>query len=169
MNDPINSIQWVDVDTLRANHYNPNVVMNQELTLLERSILKTGWVQPILANRSGTIIDGFHRWSLSRISERLRARYGGKVPVAYLDVTDDKAMILTIRMNRAKGTHIAVKMSAIVRELIDVHKLERDEIAGEIGATQDEVDLLYQEDVFKQRDIQNWQYSKAWVPVEDSK
>lgn len=68
MTDPINSIQWLDAGTLKANHYNPNVVMNTELRLLERSILQTGWIQPILVNANRIIIDGFHRWSLSKIS-----------------------------------------------------------------------------------------------------
>lgn len=41
-----------------------------------------------------------------RAAARVKARYAGKVPCAVLDVTRDKAMILTIRMNRAKGCNI---------------------------------------------------------------
>lgn len=166
MTDPINSIQWLDAGTLKANHYNPNVVMNTELRLLERSILQTGWIQPILVNANWIIIDGFHRWSLSKISEPMRERYGGKVPCAILEIPDWKAMLLTVRINRAKGSHIAFKMSALVRELVDKHNVSPEQIVIEMGATNDEVNLLLQENVFKQRDIQNWKYSKAWKPVE---
>ncbi len=169
MNDPIGSIEWRDASTLNGNDYNPNVVFTPELRLLERSLLLTGWVQPILVTKDGTIIDGFHRVMLSRDSAALKARYAGKVPCAVLDVTRDKAMILTIRMNRAKGSHVAVRMSEIVRELIDVHHCDPQEVAIEIGATKDEVDLLYQDGVFKMKNIENYRYSKAWYPEERAK
>jgi len=169
MTDPINEIVWLDAATLKANHYNPNIVFNAELRLLERSILKTGWVQPILVNKSGIIIDGFHRWKLSQDSPAIRERYKGKVPCAMLPVDDDQAMLLTIRMNRAKGTHVAVRMAAIVKDLIDVHHLDPNQIASEIGATKDEIDLLYQDSIFKARNLAEYRYSQAWVPKETGK
>lgn len=165
-NDPISRIEWRDAKSLKANDYNPNCVFTPELRLLERSILLTGFVQPVLITKDGTIIDGFHRAMLSRESTALRARYDGKVPCAVLDVPRDKAMILTIRMNRAKGTHVAVRMSEIVRELIDVHHCDPQEVAIEIGATKDEIELLYQDGVFKMKNIEGYRYSKAWYPAE---
>jgi hypothetical protein len=166
--EPICNIVWKHVDELDANVWNPNVVLNQELQLLERSILKTHWIQPLLVNKNGLIIDGFHRFQLSKHGERLLQRYGGYVPCAVLDLTDAEAMILTVRINRAKGTHVAFRMSAIVRSLIEKHHYDRQQVAAEIGATLDEVDLLFQKDVFEKKDIQNWEYSKAWVPHESS-
>lgn len=143
MNDPISNIQWIDAEELNANNYNPNIVFNPELKLLERSLLNTGWVQPILITKDRVIIDGFHRFMLSKTSEAIIKRYGKKVPCAILDIDKSEAMIITIRMNRAKGSHVAVKMHDIVRELIDDHGLTKEEICKEIGATADEVDLLY--------------------------
>lgn len=166
-NDPISRLQWVDATTLNANDYNPNVVFDAELALLERSILLTGWVQPVLCSRDWVIIDGFHRVQLSQHSAALRERYAGQVPCAVLNVDRATAMVLTIRMNRAKGTHVAVRMSSIVKELIDVHQFERQEIAAEIGATMDEIDLLYQDGVFAMKNIKDYRYSKAWVPGEN--
>jgi hypothetical protein len=93
----------------------PSVVFTPGLRLLERSILLTCWVQPCLVMPDSTIIDGFHRVMLSRESAALRKRYAGQVPCAVIDVLRDKAMILRIRMNRAKGSHVAVRMSEIVR------------------------------------------------------
>ena len=66
MKHPIESIQWVDVDVLQSNNYNPNVVQAQEFKLLEFSILKNGWIQPILITPDYTIIDGFHRATLAK-------------------------------------------------------------------------------------------------------
>lgn len=166
MTDPINSIQWREAKSLNANDYNPNVVFTPELKLLERSILKTGWVQPILITESGTIIDGFHRHRLAQDSALLREKYNGLVPCAVMDISPAQAMILTIRMNRAKGTHVAVRMSEIVKTLIDEHNLDPQEVGRELGATKEEIDLLYQEGVFKMKNIKDYKYSKAWVPAD---
>jgi ParB-like chromosome segregation protein Spo0J len=164
--DPIDRIEWLAAASLDANDYNPNVVFTPELRLLERSILLTGWVQPVLVDKAKRIIDGFHRWRLSQDSKDIRAKYHGKVPCAVLDVDRPQAMLLTIRMNRAKGTHVAVRMHEIVRELVDTHNLDPQEIAQGIGATLDEVTLLYQDGVFAAKNIDKYVYSKAWVPVE---
>ncbi len=162
--DPVDHIRWVPADTLDPNTWNPNRVHAAELRLLERSVLSTGWLQPLLVNPDRLIIDGFHRWRLSQDSDRIRARWKGRVPVAVLDVDRPTAMLMTIRINRAKGSHIAVEMSAIVRELIEEHGVARDVIAAEIGGTKEEVDLLAQEGVFSARSINKWAYSQAWYP-----
>lgn len=163
--DPIDRIEWRPAAELDANDYNPNVCFSPELRLLEHSLLASGWVQPILVDREGRIIDGFHRWRLAQDSKALRRKYGGFVPVAVLDLDRPQAMLATIRMNRAKGTHVAVRMSAVVRELIDVHGMDPAEIAAGIGATRDEIDLLHQDGVFAAKKIAEHRYSKAWYPA----
>lgn len=167
--EPVENIQWLDVDSLKANHYNPNRVMNAEMNLIERSILKTGWIQPILVNRNHIIIDGFHRWTLSRLSTQLREVYHGKVPCCVLDVSDAEAMIITVRINRAKGTHLAFRMADYVKEIVQKHRVPIDQLARDIGATLDEVQLLMQNDVFAAKDVENWAYSEAWVPAESGR
>ncbi len=165
-NDPINQVQWRLASSLHANSWNPNVVFTPELKLLERSILKCGWIQPIIVNPDGLVIDGFHRWRLSQDSEALQKRYAGRVPVVVMALSKPEAMLLTIRINRAKGSHVAVQMSVIVKELVDEHHYDRQEIAQNIGATLDEIDLLYQDGVFKMKNIKDYKYSKAWYPRE---
>ena len=168
-NDPINKITWLNASELDGNDYNPNVVFTPELKLLERSLIKTGWVQPVLVSRDYIIIDGFHRWRLSQDSAAMKERYKGMLPCAILDIDKPTAMILTIRMNRAKGSHVAVQMSEIIHQLIDEHNLDPNEIAQEIGATKDEINLLYQDGVFKMKNIKDYKYSKAWYPAEVKK
>jgi ParB-like chromosome segregation protein Spo0J len=167
--DPISAIEWRDAATLSVNNYNPNVVFTPELRLLELSIMTTGWVQPILVSKDGTIIDGFHRSRLAVDSAALKKKYAGKVPCAVVDVSRAEAMLMTIRMNRAKGTHVAVQMSSIIKELIDDHHLDPQEISKGIGATLAEIDLLYQDGVFKMKNIKDYKYSPAWYPTEDVK
>lgn len=167
--EPVENIQWIHVDELKANHYNPNRVMNAEMNLIEKSIMKTGWIQPILVNTNKIIIDGFHRWTLSRLSTQLRERYHGKVPCAVLNVSDAEAMIITVRINRAKGTHLAFRMADYVKEIVEKHKVPMDQVARDIGATFEEVQLLMTSDIFEEKDVENWAYSEAWIPAESGR
>ncbi|QFG05394.1 ParB-like nuclease domain protein [Bacillus phage 022DV001] len=167
--NPIENVEWIDVDAIEANDYNPNVVMNQELKLLEFSIVKNGWIQPILVNqevgqKGFTIIDGYHRYTLAKTSKKLRERDKGKVPCVTMRLPEPERMLLTIRINRAKGTHVSYKMSDIIKKLINEHNINPKYIGESIGATKAEIDLLMTEDVFKKLDIQNHKYSKAWYP-----
>ena len=164
MSDPIDNIKWIDAHELEANDYNPNVVFSPELKALEKNILAIGWVQPVIVSTGNIIIDGFHRTMLSRESKALNKKYKGKVPCVVFEVPRDEAMILTVRMNRAKGSHIAVRMSEMIKELIDEHKWEVKTLATELGASKKEIDLLYQDGVFKLRNIKNYKYSNAWYP-----
>lgn len=166
MNDPINNIEWIDAHELEANDYNPNIVYTPELKALEKNIIEIGWVQPVIIDMAGVIIDGFHRVMLSRQSKPLLKKYKGKVPCVIFDLPRDEAMIITVRMNRAKGSHIAVRMSQMVKQLIDEHGWEVERIAKQIGAPKAEIDVLYQDGVFKMRNIKKYKYSKAWYPVE---
>lgn len=163
---PISNIEWCDVDTLDANDYNPNVVYTKEMELLKLSIIKNGWIQPVLASSDGVIIDGFHRCSLAKASKQVRDMTGGKVPVVKLDIDEAERMMLTIRINRAKGSHIAVRMSDVVKRLVNDYGVSVEELCHEIGATKDEVELLLMDSVFKKFDInKETKYSRAWVPA----
>lgn len=165
---PISNIEWVEADKLKANDYNPNVVFNQELKLLKFSILKQGWIQPVLVSKNEdgeyVIIDGFHRSSLAKHDKDIREFSKGMVPVVVLDLNEAERKCLTIRINRAKGSHIAIKMSEIIHSLIEEHKMSVQDICKEIGATKKEIDVLMMDNVFKSLDIQNKEYSKAWYP-----
>jgi ParB-like chromosome segregation protein Spo0J len=164
--EPIENIEWIDADELAANNWNPNVVFNQELRLLELSILTNGWIQPIIVSKDNTIIDGFHRYMLSTTSPKVMKKYEGKVPVVRLDMSDADAMLLTVRINRAKGSHVSVKMADLVQTLHNKHNLDFQQIAKEIGATKKEVELLYENSLFKQLDLKNYKYNKAWIPAD---
>lgn len=165
---PINNIEWVAVDSLVANDYNPNVVFNAEMKLLKFSLLKQGWIQPILVteneDKTYTIIDGFHRSSLARLDKEVRKMTEGKVPVVVLKMSEAERKCLTIRINRAKGSHVAIKMSEIIQSLINEHGMSVKQICEEIGATKNEVDLLMMDNVFKALDIENKKFSHAWYP-----
>ncbi len=154
--NPIDHIAWLNPHDLIANDYNPNVVQPTELRLLKISIERNGWIQPILISQNKVVIDGFHRATLAKLEN-------WEVPCAVLDVNEAERMLLTIRINRAKGTHIAFKMADIVKELVQKHELPKAYIAQSIGASMEEVELLLMQDVFQKMDIDKHQYSRAWT------
>lgn len=161
---PVNNVVWINVNTLIANDYNPNNVQPQEMRLLKHSIMISGWIQPILVTQEHVIIDGFHRATLVKSDSEVRGLTNSKVPVVVMDLTEPERMLLTIRINRAKGTHIAFKMANVVKALINDYGMDTEEIQRAIGATAAEVDLLLYKDVFAKMDIENHTYSNAWFP-----
>lgn len=161
--NPIENIVWVEVDKLKANDYNPNFVFKKEMELLKLSILKNGWIQPILITEDYVIIDGFHRATLARTYKEITKE--GKVPCCILALSEPERMLLTVRINRAKGFNIALKMSKLIKFLVIDYGISKEQIAKEIGADKDEVELLLLENVFQKKKIyENTKYSKAWIP-----
>lgn len=169
MTDPIDSVVWRDALDLQANYWNPNHVYGPERELLERSILDIGWVFPIVINPNLLIIDGYHRTDVAKSSPKLRKKYGTMIPTVTVDIPDPEAMLTTVRLNRAKGQHVAVRMSDLVKALHDTHGYGVEDIAQGIGGTEKEVKLLLSGGVLKNRKVPDHRYSKEWIPVEVSK
>lgn len=135
---PLSSLQWVDRNQLHANDYNPNKVSEDNLQLLIQSILTNGWTLPIVVRPDYTIIDGFHRWTVSG-REPLLSKLGGKVPVVIVPHDNEADDIFgTITHNRARGTHLLEPMKAIVKRLIDEGKTVP-EISKQLGMRPEEI------------------------------
>lgn len=151
---PLSSLEWVDRSILLPNDYNPNKVSRQNLELLTTSILVNGFTVPIVIRPDHTIIDGFHRWTVSgpewkyipsiegldKSDKRtLYERLGGKVPVVTVK-QEDKSMYVygTVTHNRARGTHLLEPMKAIVKRLLDEGK-SIDEIGKQLGMKPEEI------------------------------
>lgn len=129
---PLSTLQWVPRESLRANDYNPNKVSEENLKLLTQSILSNGWTLPIVAKPDGTIIDGFHRWTVAG-REPLKTILGGMVPVVRVIHKDHAGDVYgTITHNRARGVHLLDPMKKIVKDLLKEGK-SINEIGKEIG------------------------------------
>lgn len=148
-NEPIEAIQWVLADKVRANDYNPNSVAPPEMKLLERSIEADGYTQPIVAWDTGEameVVDGFHRHRVGKESKAVRERIKGYLPLVVMndDRTDRNDRIAaTIRHNRARGKHKVEAMSDIVIEL-KRRNWSDEKIGRELGMDADEVLRLCQ-------------------------
>lgn len=135
---PLQNVQFVNRDLLKPNNYNPNKVSEQNLELLVQSILTNGWTMPIVVRPDYTIIDGFHRWTVSG-REPLKSILKGIVPVVIVDHKDEaEDMYGTITHNRARGTHLLEPMKAIIKKLFDEGKTTK-EICKQLGMRPEEV------------------------------
>lgn len=137
--EPVANVKIVDRTTLKPNDYNPNVVTEDNLKLLEQSILTNGWTLPIVVRPDMTIIDGFHRWTVSG-REPLLSQLGGKVPIVIVDHhgNHDEDVYGTVTHNRARGTHLLEPMKKIVQELISNGK-SIPEISKQLGMKPEEI------------------------------
>lgn len=135
---PLRNVQFVNREMLKPNNYNPNKVSEENLKLLVQSILTNGWTMPIVVRPDFTIIDGFHRWTVSG-REPLKSMLNGIVPVVIVDHKDEAEDIYgTVTHNRARGTHLLDPMKAIIKRLYEQGKTTK-EICKELGMRPEEV------------------------------
>jgi ParB-like chromosome segregation protein Spo0J len=170
--EPVDCILWVKSETVEANDYNPNKVAPTEMKLLDLSISKDGYTQPIVTwaieDGKSEVIDGFHRNRVGKESKAVRKRTHGYLPVTIIneDRRDRNDRIAaTIRHNRARGKHQVQAMSEIVMEL-KRRNWSDERIGKELGMEADEVLRLAQisglAETFADRE-----FSQAWEIVEN--
>ncbi|MGN0444232.1 MAG: ParB N-terminal domain-containing protein [Acutalibacteraceae bacterium] len=162
--EPLSTLQWIDRNKLIPNSYNPNKVSEENLSLLIQSIETNGWTLPIVVRPDYTIIDGFHRWTVSG-REPLKTKLGGKVPVVIVHHDDEaEDMYGTITHNRARGTHLLEPMKAIVKKLMDEKKTVK-EISKQLGMRPEEIFRLsdFSKDEFISLMAGNDDYSRATI------
>ena len=134
---PVDHVQWIPIDQVQANNYNPNKVATKEMQLLLVSIEADGYTQPCVvyweeAEQVYIIVDGFHRYSVMRANEELRATTGGLLPCVVLDCGLADRMASTVRHNRARGKHSVQGMAALVYSMLEEGK-EDAEICNQLG------------------------------------
>ena len=124
MKSPVYNVQSIPLGKIRANSYNPNSVAKPEMDLLEISIWEDGYTMPVVCyyieeEDIYEIVDGYHRYTVLKTSERINKREGGNLPVVVIEKDQSNRMASTIRHNRARGTHSVELMSGIVAELVE--------------------------------------------------
>jgi hypothetical protein len=164
---PNENIVWVDGSTLKPASWRASYVLAPDLEVLARSMDDYGWLQPIVVQQSkGVIIDGHYRWEIAGSMKSIRKTYKGLVPVIYEDCGDIDAMLLHLRLNRAKGATQAKKMSRIFRDIIMSGRYAETDLKRMLVMRNDEIDLMIDGTLIKNRKVAEHKYSRAWVPVE---
>lgn len=162
---PVYGVLRVHVDKVKANDYNPNSVAPPEMQLLETSIWEDGYTQPIVTFYDEEqdlyiVVDGFHRYSVLKNSQRIFDREQGCLPVVVIDKHLSDRMASTIRHNRARGSHNIELMSTIVSELVEMGKGDR-WICQHIGMSPDEL-LRLKQITGVAALFQNQDFSASW-------
>lgn len=163
---PCLDVKIVDIDTVQSNTYNPNAVADNNMKLLEESILANGFCFPVVTIYDTDIdkyiiIDGFHRYLIFR--DWLEAK---QLPIVVLEHDISQRMAATVQFNRARGVHQVELMGDLVKALVEQGVADED-IAEKLGMEIEEVFRLKQitgiAELFK-----NQIYSKAWEMMEVS-
>ena len=170
--NPVARVQFIDVDKIEPNDYNPNAVAKQEMKLLETSIDHDGYTQPTVTiydkeRDKYVIVDGFHRYYVMKTSKLINERNNGKLPIVVLDKGINDRMASTVRHNRARGKHSVSGMGNIVCEMIKNGATD-EEVCNELGLEVDElVRLKYTSGVAKLFEGQEFSKSaKPTYPIE---
>lgn len=162
---PIDRVQWVDIDKVIANDYNPNSVAKREMKLLLKSIEEDGYTQPVVVvweedKQKYVIVDGFHRTTIMKSYPHIQETTNRKLPVVVLSKNMAQRKAATVRHNRARGTHSVVSMSEMVFDLLEKGWTDA-RIANELGMEAEEVVRLKHitgfSALFKDRE-----YNKSW-------
>lgn len=112
-------VDYVPIDSLKPNDYNPNRQTEEEFELLVRSIIDDGCTVPIVVNRgTNVIVDGEHRWRACAVLGYLN------VPVVYVDFTESQRRNATLRYNRARGTE-DMRVAKDVEKAVEETKLRK--------------------------------------------
>lgn len=146
----------------RAGH-----ILKPDLRLLSDSIRDYGIISPIVVQKKTLhIIDGYHRWLVCANDKSIQRSLGGQVPVAVVDIDAVDAMVMHIRLNRARGQIVAKYMSSVVRDIAASKKYSLHEIEELFNMNMLELDLMLDGSLLKMRKVKEHTYSKAWVPIE---
>lgn len=157
---PVSNVQWVPVEKVFANDYNPNTVAPPEMKLLRISIESDGFTQPIVVwehNGEYEVVDGFHR--------HLVGKAMGLTHLPIVVINQDRSekndrIAATIRHNRARGKHQITGMSEIVQEL-SRRNWSNEKIGRELGMEPDEVLRLKQISGLAEM-FADQEFSEAW-------
>ncbi|MGG1673958.1 IbrB-like domain-containing protein [Paenibacillus sp. NRS-1783] len=162
---PVNRLNWIPMDDIIANDYNPNVVAPPEMGLLHTSVREDGYTMPIVVawdedQLKFMLGDGYHRNRLVREYKDIRKSTKGYLPAVKVHKTPEELRALTIRHNRARGKHTVSKMADIVAYLIK-HGQADEQIATNLGMDADEVLRLKQQTGIAEL-FRNREYSRSW-------
>lgn len=165
-NQPVSNVQWIHIDKIECNNYNPNMIAKNELKLLYISILYDGYTQPIVTiydknQNKYIIIDGFHRYLIMKKYKDIYDRTDGYLPIVTLANKDKGNLIAsTIRHNRARGKHSIAGMSNIVFSMLDEGMTDK-EIIEKLGLETEELNRLKYITGFAKL-FEGIEYKKAW-------
>jgi len=135
--NPVGRVQWLPIEQVQANDYNPNAVARQEMQLLYTSISEDGYTQPVVAiwdeeEQKAIIVDGYHRYTTMRRYADIHGSTQGYLPVVLIDKPIADRIASTVRHNRARGKHSVQGMGSLVFQMLEAGETDA-EICNKLG------------------------------------
>jgi len=152
------SVEYVPIESITPNKYNPNRQSEHEYSLLLRSMKDDGFTTPILVQRdTKEIVDGEHRWRAAR-------ELGYEtIPVVFVHMTAEQMRVATLRHNRARGEEDIELTAELLRELESIGALDW----AQKSLQMDEVEMQrLMTDVSAPEILAEEEYSKPWAYME---
>ena len=160
-------ISYVDVKSLKQPTWRATHTIRPNLLTLSSSLKMYGFVHPIhVMGDMSTIIDGSERVNLSVNVKQISKEIGESVPVLVHNVSETEAMMLHLQLNRGNGNIVAKRMSSIIRKLYLSNSYTEKDFDSILCMKREELELMLDGSIFKNRKIAEHNYSRAWVPVE---
>jgi ParB-like chromosome segregation protein Spo0J len=168
------NIEYLPVDSISPNPYNPNRQSEHDFELLTRSMTEDGFTQPIVvavmneehladpkfsSYKLGqiVIVDGEHRW-------RCGTKLGYKeVPAVKVPMTVEQMRIATLRHNRARGSEDLELSAEVLRDLQQLGAL--DWAKDSLMLSDIELNKLL-DDIPVPEALAADEYEEAWEPQE---
>ncbi|MBI4977519.1 MAG: ParB N-terminal domain-containing protein [Spirochaetes bacterium] len=125
------------IECIKLNGYNPNVMDAAKYAALKTVIGKYGFLQPILIDKEGTIIDGEHRFRAMKELGRT------EIDCIVLESEEDREeyrKLLTIAMNNVRGTSDEDKLRTVLKELSSF--MTPEDITASTGILESDIRLL---------------------------
>lgn len=163
--NPIDTITYIPIAELTPAPWRVTYTLKPDMITVAESLLALGWVQPIVARRDGTIIDGHARVFLATNDPRLEHLGQGSVPVVTLDLDDATSLTTHIQLNRGRGNIQAKRLSRAIKRLLAAGWSD-DQICASLNMDFEEFDLLADGSLIKTKKLAEHKWSPAWIPVE---
>jgi hypothetical protein len=163
----MNNIEMVKFSDLVIAPFKATYILRPDLLALSASIRDLGFIMPVIVQEStNVVIDGNERVLIAQKQKSISKIVGEDCPVIKIKCDNLEAQMLHLRLNRSRGTLLAKPTSQIVRNLVKSRKYEKAELGALLQMKGDELQLLLDGSLIKQRKISEHSYSRAWVPVE---
>jgi ParB/RepB/Spo0J family partition protein len=151
------TVEYVPIDTVCPNEYNPNRQSEHEFKMLLDSMRDNGFTQPIIVQRASMqIVDGEHRWRAAR------ALGYTEIPVVYVEMSPEQMRIATLSHNRARGQEDVELTAELLRDLEKMDAL--DWAQKSLGLDDVEIQRLIT-DISAPEALSGSEFSKPWTPT----
>lgn len=164
------NVEEVPLESLIPAPWATSHLLRPDERLMIQSLTDWGWLQPLVVRAENrTVIDGTARWLIAMNTPHVKERVGGSVPVVWVSCEEVDAMVMHVRLNRARGLVVAKRTSNLLKSVMASGKYDANTVRNLLVMTREEWEVMVDGSYLKQKSINEHTYSRGWVPVEAPK